>query len=73
MSGVQLPIRGEKSVGNSERNLIGSVAVRGDIVQFGRPRDAQMTKPIARDLIYRRRRFDAEANFIVQGNLQALA
>ena len=40
--------------------LTGSVALRDDIVQFGYPRDAQMTKPIARDLIYRRRRFDAE-------------
>ena len=38
----------------------GSVALTGDIVQFGRSRDAQMTKPIVRDLIYRRRRFDAE-------------
>jgi hypothetical protein len=38
----------------------GSVALTGDIVQFGGPRDAKMTKPIARDLIYRRRRFDAE-------------
>jgi hypothetical protein len=38
----------------------GSVALRGFIVQFGPPRDAQMTKPIVRDSIYRRRRFDAE-------------
>ena len=39
---------------------VGSVALRGIIVQFGHPRDAQMTRPIARDPIYRRRRFDAE-------------
>src|SRR6202034_4842452 len=38
----------------------GSVALRGIIVQFGRPRDAEMTRPIVRDPIYRRRRFDAE-------------
>jgi transposase-like protein len=38
----------------------GSVALMGIIVQFGCPRDAQMTRPIARDPIYRRRRFDAE-------------
>jgi hypothetical protein len=25
---------------------VGSVALTGDIVQFGRPRDAQMTRPI---------------------------
>ena len=38
----------------------GSVALRGIIVQFWHPRDAQMTKPIIRDAIYRRRRFDTE-------------
>ena len=42
------------------RAASGTVALTGIIVQFGRPRDAQMTKPIARDSIYRRRRFDAE-------------
>src|SRR6202044_2483457 len=42
------------------RSAGGAVALRGIIVQFGRPRDAQMTRPIARDPIYRRRRFDAE-------------
>jgi hypothetical protein len=40
--------------------IAGSVALRGIIVQFWRPRDAEMTKPIARDPMYRRRRFDAE-------------
>jgi hypothetical protein len=39
---------------------LGSVALRGDAVQFERLRDAQMTKPIVRDPIYRRHRFDAE-------------
>ena len=38
----------------------GSVALRGTIVEFGHRRDAQMTRPIVRDPIYRRRRFDAE-------------
>src|ERR1700675_1816975 len=38
----------------------GSVALRGIVVQFGHRRDAQMTRPIVRDPIYRRRRFDAE-------------
>jgi hypothetical protein len=38
----------------------GSVALRGIVVHFGHRRDAQMTKPIVRDPIYRRRRFDAE-------------
>jgi hypothetical protein len=33
---------------------------RGGIVQLRRPRDALMTKPIVREPIYRRRRFDAE-------------
>src|SRR6202044_4209596 len=42
------------------RSAGGAVALRGIIVQFGRPRDAQMTGPIVRDPIYRRRRFDAE-------------
>jgi hypothetical protein len=44
----------------AEEPFRGSVALKGIIVQFGRLRDAQMTKPIVRDLIYRRRRFDAE-------------
>jgi hypothetical protein len=35
-------------------------ALRGRVVQFGRPRGAQMTRPIVRDSMYRRRRFDGE-------------
>ncbi len=38
----------------------GSVALRGIGVQFAHRRDAQLTRPVARDPIYRRRRFDAE-------------
>jgi hypothetical protein len=38
----------------------GSVALAGSTVQFWRPRDPEMTKPVVRDFIYRRRRFDAE-------------
>jgi hypothetical protein len=49
-----------KSRCNSQHDPHGSVALKAIVVQFGHRRDAQMTTPIVRDPIYRRRRFDAE-------------
>ena len=53
-------LQGTSRVESTTGAVLVPVALKGIVVQFGRLRDPEMTRPIVRDPMYRRRRFDAE-------------